>query len=297
VSTGPEDNDSLSDILDERGRLLRMAYRILGSAAEAEDVVRETYARWLRLSEQEKAQITEPKGWATRVAGKVCLEKADSGARARTSLPRFVPDTMPISDAQTRVSLDRLTLDDKVSSVLVDALDSLPRGDRLAFVLHDILGRPLQEVAGAVNRTPEQCQSLITAARMQIKDAWKRDVDGRGHDAVIRRLFAAHRAGDLDALVDALDDEVIAVVDPIEGTFLTLDPIVGAADVGRFLLRVVANNDGLVPWLEDVQGELGVVFRRSDKMAAIATFHVLGDKVMTVWLTLNPDNLTLWSGR
>lgn len=79
MSTGPEDNDSLSDILDERGRLLRMAYRILGSAAEAENVVRETYARWLRFSELEKAQITEPKDgqlasrerfvWRRRTAG------------------------------------------------------------------------------------------------------------------------------------------------------------------------------------------------------------------------------------
>ena len=163
------------DTLDsERRNLLGLAYRMLGTVSDAEDAVQESYVRWYRQTEAERAAIENPGAWLTRVASRVCLDMLGS-ARARREryvgewLPEPVPGASPIAASVAVDPLDRVTLDDSVSTALLVVLESLTPAERVAFVLHDVFGVPFAEIAHAVGRTPDAARQLASQARRRVR--------------------------------------------------------------------------------------------------------------------------------
>jgi RNA polymerase sigma-70 factor (ECF subfamily) len=161
---------SISEVESERGALLGLCYRMLGTVADAEDAVQETYVRWLRLSDEERTAIRNPGAWLTRVAGRVCLDMLGS-ARARREryvgewLPEPVPGDSPLAASVPVDPIDRVTLDDSVSMALLVLLESLTPAERVAFVLHDVFAVPFGEIAETVGRSPEAVRQLASQAR------------------------------------------------------------------------------------------------------------------------------------
>src|SRR5438094_4046622 len=173
---GGQPDPGLSAIISERRQLINLAYRLLGSLAEAEDAVQETYARWYAMTPQQQDAIESPGAWLTTVASRICLDLLRSArARRERSVGEWIPEPLPESTewisgrpGGPADPADRVTLDESVGMAFLVVLDSMPPAERVAFILHDVFRYPFAEVAEIVGRTqaarPRVLRS-ITAAR------------------------------------------------------------------------------------------------------------------------------------
>lgn len=186
-----------------RGHLSAVAYRMLGSRAEADDAVQEA---WFRLSRSDTRQVDNLAGWLTTVVGRVCLDmlrsrkaRAEQPLEPDVPLPGVVPD--PEQDA---------LLADSVGVALLVVVETLTPAERLAFVLHDLFAVPFEDVADIVGRTPAAARQLASRARRRVQGAPAPDADLVRQREVVDAFLAAARGGDFDALVEVLDPDVVA---------------------------------------------------------------------------------------
>ena len=202
---------------EHRGRLRAVAYRMLGSLDEADDVVQET---WLRFSAAGADQVENLGGWLTTIASRVCLNTLRArAARPETLAGSRVPDPV-LSPADGPTPEQEALLADSVGLALLVVLDTLTPAERVAFVLHDVFDFPFGEIAPMLERTPEAARQLASRARHRVRAAGTREPDGTvaAQQAVVNAFFAAARAGDLAALVELLDPEVVLRTDGFAGT-------------------------------------------------------------------------------
>jgi RNA polymerase sigma-70 factor (ECF subfamily) len=283
----------------ERPKLLGLAYRMLGIVADAEDAVQETYVRWYRLSADERAAIDNPAAWLTRVASRVCLDILGS-ARVRREryvgewLPEPVPGDSALVGPAPVDPLDRVALDDSVSSALLVVLESLTPAERVAFVLHDVFGVPFGEIAETVGRTPDAARQLASQARRRVRERRAGAASRAQHDAVARAFASATMTGDFDALVALLDPDVVLRSDGGGKVTAARRPVEGAERVARFLLGLprLRPDAELVPVeTGDGLGFLATIGGRTDTVVSII---VAGDRITDLHLVRNPDKLTLW---
>lgn len=283
----------------ERRGLLALAYRLLGTVADAEDAVQETYLRWYRMSDAERAVIVNPAAWLTRVAGRVCLDMLGS-ARARREryvgewLPEPVPGSSVLASPAHLDPLDAVTLDDSVSMALLVVLESLTPAERVAFVLHDVFGMPFAEIAETVGRTPDAARQLASQARRNVRERRAGAASREQHDAVARAFAAAAATGEVSALIALLDPDVVLRSDGGGKVSAARKPVFGADRVARFLLGLPHLNPGLV--LEATMMPDGVAFLASvdGRTDTIISVAVMGDRIAEIYLMRNPDKLTLW---
>lgn len=286
-------------VIEERRHLMNLGYRMLGTVADAEDAVQETYARWYRLTDDERAAIDNPQGWLTRVAGRVCLDMLGSARSRREQyvgewLPEPVPESTFSTTATSADPLDRVTLDDTVSTALLVVLESLTPAERVVFVLHDVFAVPFAEIADTVGRSVDACRQLASSARRRVRDSRALAVERSSHDAVVRAFEAACLTGDLNALVRVLDPAVVLRSDGGGFVSAARKPVTGAENVARFLLGILTKRpqatvvqhmtgDGL----SFATVENGVVF-------GLVTLSVIDDRIADVWIMMNPAKLSLW---
>src|SRR6266516_5012978 len=181
--SGPGDGQldpGLSAIMSERRQLVNLAYRLLGSLAEAEDAVQETYARWYAMSRPEQEAIESPGAWLTTVASRICLNLLGSArARRERYVGEWIPEPLPdrtewINErpgGSTVDPADRVTLDESINMAFLVVLDSMTPAERVAFILHDVFRYAFAEVAEIVGRTPAACRQLATSARRRVTTA------------------------------------------------------------------------------------------------------------------------------
>ena len=299
MSDGPDDV-SLTQVLGERQHLLNLAFQMLGTAADAEDVVQETYARWFRMSNAERAGIRSPQAWLTRVAGNVCLDVLGSARHRRVEyvgewLPEPLSSTAVGGAGTTADPLDRVTMDDSVTMALLVVLESLTPAERVAFVLHDVFALPFDDIAEIVGRSSQACRKLASSARRHIAERRHREASPERHSAVVREFWAACEGGDLTALLRLLDPDVVTLVDGGGKVRAALKPIRGADNVSRFLLGSLAKQGELSAHLETVSTRTGLVFRQHGVVAGVLSFEVKNDLITDLWFVLSPDKLRSWN--
>jgi RNA polymerase sigma-70 factor (ECF subfamily) len=190
---------------DHRPYLVNLAYQMLGDVGDAEDVAQEAF---LRLARTEPAQIDDVRAWLTVVAGRLCLDQLRS-ARARYEHPDE-SGALDVGASPDLDPADRVTLDDEVSTALLEVLRRLSPGERVAFVLHDVFQMPFDEIADAVGRPVGTCRQLARRARSKFSGASLRmsDVTGSEHQLVTEKFITACANGDLEALTAVLDPTV-----------------------------------------------------------------------------------------
>ncbi len=289
----------MDEVEGERRTLLGLCYRMLGTVADAEDAVQETYLRWLRLPDAERAAIRNPGAWLTRVAGRICLDMLGSARARRESyvgewLPEPVPGDSPLATSAPVDPIDRVTLDDSVSMALLVVLDALTPAERVSFVLHDVFGVPFAEIAETVGRSPDAVRQLASQARRRVRDQRARAASRTEHDAVARAFAAAATHGDLDALVAVLDPDVVLRSDGGGRVSAARRPVLGADRVARFVLGLPRLEPDAR--LEPVQTPDGIAFlaRIAGKVDSLFSLRVQDGRIADVYVMRNPDKLTQW---
>lgn len=291
----------MDEVPGERRRLVSLAYRMLGTIAEAEDAVQETYVRWYRLGDAERAVIGNPQGWLTRVASRVCLDVLGSARYRRERyvgewLPEPVPAQLfPGPNPATGDPLDRVTLDESVSTALLVVMEAMTPAERVAFVLHDVFAMPFPEIALVVGRTPAAVRQLASSARRRVREHDAVGGDRREHDAVVRAFVRAAGTGDLAMLAALLDPSVVLRSDGGGVVSAARRPVVGIDAVARFLLGIARKNPGMA-FAEEITGD-GLAYRVDDGpgVRAVLNLRVRVGLVTDVWIQMNPGKLGTWA--
>jgi RNA polymerase sigma factor (sigma-70 family) len=299
---GPD--PGLNAVMSERRRLINLAYRLLGSLAEAEDAVQETYARWYAMSGQQQDTIESPGAWLTTVASRICLDLLGSArARRERYVGEWIPEPLPersewISGrpGTTADPADRVTLDESVSMAFLVVLESMTPAQRVAFILHDVFGYSFAEVAEIVGRTPAACRQLASSARRRIRASQAPAAPADRQAGLVRDFKKAWEAGDIDALIGLLDPGATVIADGGGLVSAALRPIEGGEQVARYLAGIAGRAPGNATFLErTVNGQPGLVAQQDGITVTVYAFDIAGDRITHIWAIRNPDKLRPWT--
>lgn len=270
---------------DLRPRLVRLAYRMLGSVADAEDVVQDAWLRWLAMDRQ---SVREPAAYLRTIVTRLCLNELKSARRNReTYIGPWLPE--PIFDPGDGDAADDVTLP------LMLALERLSPLERAAFLLHDVFGMDFEAVAEAIGRETVTCRKLASRARAHIHDARPRFVLGKEEGLrFARAFFTASRTGDMASLRAMLAEDVIAYADGGGKVPATLEPLRGADAVisrHREMAVMFAENPSRLIRYALIDGLPGFVTIEDGNIAQTTALHVEGGRVVSIYVTRNPDKL------
>lgn len=255
---------------DHRRYVLDIAYRMLGSVADAEDVVQESFTRLLAT---DLARIEDVRGWLVVVATRLCLDQLKSArARRESSVVPWFPD--PIVDAPANVidPAERITLDDSVRIALLVVLERLTPAERAAFVLHDVFQFSFDDIGSIVGRSPEASRQLASRARKRVQDETEPArfaVDHEELRMLADRFIQAASRGDLDALMEVLAPDVTGWAEGAgRGAGVARQPLVGRESIAKQVLRFV-RGFGLRLVTLPINGEPGIVCFAGDRLLAV----------------------------
>ena len=299
---GPD--PGLDAIMGERRQLINLTYRLLGSLAEAEDAVQETYARWYALSRQQQDAIETPGAWLTTVASRICLNLLGSArARRETYVGEWIPEPLPERTGQVSGQpgaaadpADRVTLDESVGMAFLVVLESMTPAERVAFILHDVFRYSFAEVAEIVGRTPAACRQLASSARRRVRASQAPAAPAARQAGIVRAFKRAWEAKDIEALISLLDPGATAIADGGGLVTAFLDPIEGSEQIARAWVEIANRAAGTMTFLErTVNGQPGLVAQQDGLIVTVFAFDVAGDRIRHIWVVRNPDKLRCWA--
>ena len=295
-------DSGLSAVMSERRQLINLTYRLLGSLAEAEDAVQETYARWYAMSRQQQEAIESPGAWLTTVASRICLNLLRSArARRERYVGEWIPEPLPertewVSGPLGADPADRVTLDESVSMAFLVVLESMTPAERVAFVLHDVFRYSFAEVAEVVGRTPAACRKLASSARRRVRASQAPASPTARQAGLIRAFKQAWEAKDIDALIGLLDPDATAIADGGGLATTFLHPIEGGEQIARAWVEIANHLPSNVTFLErTVNGQPGLVAQQDGATVTVFAFDVAGDRIKHIWAIRNPDKLRPWT--
>jgi len=270
---------------EHRGELRAVAYRMLGSLAEADDAVQEA---WLRLSRSDVSGVNNLGAWLTTVVGRVCLNMLRSrSTRREDPLTPHLPDPV-VTRAEDTDPEHQALLADSVGLALLVVLDMLTPAERLAFVLHDMFAVPFDHIAPIVGRPPAAARQLASRARRRVQGAGPHDRDLARQRQVVDAFFAAARDGDFAALVAVLDPDVVLRADG--GAQPGASAVIrGAAAVARQALMFAGPARLTQPVL--VNGAAGVVVTVDGRPVSVMSFTVTAGKIAAIDALTDPLRL------
>jgi RNA polymerase sigma-70 factor, ECF subfamily len=270
-----------------RSHLRGVAFRMLGSATEADDAVQEA---WLRLSRTDANDIENLRAWLTTVVGRVCLNMLRSRrTRREGSLEVHLPD--PIVSPEEGVDPEQeALLGDSVGLAMLVVLDALTPAERVAFVMHDVFAVPFDEIAPILNRTPTATRQLASRARRRVQGAPVPDVDLDGQWAVVDAFMAASREGDFERLVAVLDPDVVVRADGGDARPELTSLVHGARAVAEqaFSFRQLAGSSTRV-LVNGVPG--GVAWAADGSPFALLAMTVKGGRIVAIDVLADPERL------
>jgi RNA polymerase sigma-70 factor (ECF subfamily) len=281
AGTGPE---TLAAAFErQRGRLVAVAYRMLGSRADAEDAVQEA---WLRLNRQDAGAIDNLAGWLTTVVGRICIDLL----RARTAHPELsyeqrLPEFVVTEDDDEQPP-DEAVLAESVGLALLVVLDTLGPAERLAFVLHDMFAMPFDEIGRILDRSADAAKMLASRARRKVQGTPRPTDDRRRQWQVVDAFLAASRDGDFDGLLRVLDPDVRWTVHSSRGVVVRH----GAAEVAE--RARLGGRTSVVASRALVDGEPGIVVRAPNgRLVGVMACTVAGGRIVEIRSVSDPARL------
>ncbi|WP_307859630.1 RNA polymerase sigma-70 factor [Cellulomonas sp. zg-ZUI22] len=271
-----------------RGLLFTVAYEILGSAADAEDVLQESWLRWEAV---DRARVLAPRAYLVQVVTRQALNHVRTAARRREE---YVGEWLPEPLLTAPDVAEDVELAESLSIAMLTVLQTLGPAERAVFVLHEVFDVPYDEVARAVGRTPAAVRQIAHRARDHVASRRPRVAVARSeHEQVVERLVRALNTGDLDGLVALLAPDVVSVTDSggkVRGA--SRGPVVGALRLARYLMGGMARSAGaLHASATYVNGRPAVRMELDGRVAAVASVTVDGGLVTHAHTIVNPDKL------
>lgn len=261
-----------------RPKLKRVAYRMLGSVADAEDMVQEAFIRWMKA---DRGEVREPEAFLRRTVTRLCLDQLKSARRQReTYVGPWLPDPVVEEEQEEDVTLP-----------LMLALERLSPLERAAFLLHDVFGLGFEEVAGTIQRDPATCRQLAARARTHVREARPRfQVEKQRGLALAEAFFAASRSGDLKPLGAMLAADVSLHADGGGKRPAATEPILGFVAVMKLFERFRNNVSKLVR-VGFVNGLPGFITLEADGELQTTAIEIEDGKIAAIYVVRNPDKL------
>jgi RNA polymerase sigma-70 factor (ECF subfamily) len=281
--TSEADHRDAAAIFDPlRPRLTRVAYRMLGSVADAEDMVQEAFIRWMAAS---RSEVREPEAFLRRIVTRLCLDQLKSARRQREAyVGPWLPEPVVEEDEEEGITLP-----------LMLALERLSPLERAAFLLHDIFGIGFEEVAMTIQRSPAACRQLAARARAHVREARPRfQVEKQRGLEIAKAFFAASRNGDMTALGAMLAADVSLYADGGGKRPAALQPVVGFDAVMKVHEAVAAlfrKHGSTLIRTGFINGLPGFVTKEADGESQTTALEIEEDKVVAIYVMRNPDKL------
>jgi RNA polymerase sigma-70 factor (ECF subfamily) len=270
--------------IQHRSYLLNIAYRLVGSLSEAEDLVQEAYTRLLRTDSE---AITDLRGWLVVVVSRLCLDHLRSArTRRETSTGPWFPEPLVASGDAGADPADVVILDESVRMALLIVLEQLTPAERAVFVLHDVFQLSFEEVSPIVERTPAACRQIASRARRRIRGDTgeaRNEVDAAELARVAERFIAACSGGDVRGLLEVLDPDVVGWADL--GDVKTTLPLMssGADEVADGALKLFGPKSAVRLLLAEVNGETGIVVALRGRPFAVLVLKVRAERILAIY--------------
>lgn len=277
---------------DNRRRLLDLAYRMLGSRSDADDVVQDAY---LRLSQANLDGIQDPTGWLVTVTGRLCIDRLRSSrAKREAYVGPWLPEPILGSDGSADPA-DQVTLDDSVRMAMLVVMEQLTPPERAAFILHDVFQIPFDRIAEIVGRSPQACRQLASRARRRLSESTppRFRTDPNTAQIVLEAFADACENGDIEGLVEVLDPEVQGLFDSgghIRGA--PTERVVGARKVASILTAAFADS-GARLLVTLVNGEPGVKVMLESGLVSVIAVEIENGLITKIHGIGNPMKLGL----
>jgi len=266
----------------QRAKLKRVAYRMLGSVADADDVLQEAFIRWMKA---DRSTVLEPEAYLRRVVTRLCLDQLKSvRSRRETYIGPWLPEPVVEEEVEEDVTLP-----------LMLALERLSPLERAAFLLHDVFGLSFEEVAETIQRDAQACRQLAARARTHVRAARPRfQVEKQRGIDLANAFFAASRSGDMQALGAMLADDITAYADGGGKRPAVTEPIIGFDAVMKaheYLAALFRKNGSTLVRAGFVNGLPGFVTLEADGELQTTALEIEDGKIAAIYVVRNPDKL------
>jgi RNA polymerase sigma-70 factor (ECF subfamily) len=270
-----------------RPLLFSLAYRMLGTRADAEDVVQDAFLRWQGAADEE---VRSPKSYLTTIVARLSLDELKSARRKREAyIGPWLPEPLVAP-----LGTQPLEMAESLSLAFLHLLETLAPAERVAFLLREAFDTEYDEIAATLNTSEANCRQLVARARKRLHDGRPRfPIDRDRHQEVLRNFLAACTTGDPSQLAALLGDDVVLYSDGGGKVAAALNPIFGADRVSRFLTGVSKKVTGLSAVFADVNGLPGALLLDGDKPYSIVALQLNGGgRISRVFLIANPEKLS-----
>jgi RNA polymerase sigma-70 factor (ECF subfamily) len=267
----------------ERSRLLGLAYRILGSFGDAEDVVQEA---WLRWSATDRSVVERPAAFLTTVVTRLCLDRFRAIERRRE---QYVGPWLPEPVSLQQGPEEHAEMAESLTLGFLILLDRLSSTERAVWLLAEVFGEPYALIAEAVGKSEAACRQITSRARRRLRE--ERPAPGGCLEAsLLTRLLIAVGSGDVSQTLELLDADVVLVSDGGPDHHAARRPVVGAKRVARFITNIAGRYPDAELEFTEINGSAALVMRAAG-MPIVVTGEQLEGKVTRIYLMLNPDKL------
>jgi RNA polymerase sigma-70 factor, ECF subfamily len=283
--------DAAAVFAEQRPKLFGVAYRMLGSVADAEDVVQETFLRWQEVVDAE-TRIESPSAYLATMVSRRCLDELRSARRRREEyVGEWLPEPLLEDDRLDPAATTELA--DSLSTAFLVVLEALSPGERAAFLLHDVFGYEYAELSRILGRGEPACRQLVARARRRVAERRPRfDVSPDEHARLLTEFLHATQAGDVNGLVSLLAQDAVLRADGGGIVLAARNPIEGADRIARWTIGVMAKapRDASVE-LTTVNGLPGAVMRVGGALFGVMAIDVRDGRIQNVYIQLNPEKL------
>lgn len=279
----------LDEFVAHQPRLKAIAYRMLGSSADAEDVVQEAYLRWRDRADRD---VESSPSYLATIVVRLCIDQLRSArVRREAYVGPWLPEPVLVEEA---TPADAAVLSDSLSLAFLVLLEELAPVERAAFLLHDVFAYSYEELAPMLDRQPAACRQLVSRARQRVAKRRRRfDADQRAGRELAERFLAACSSGDIEGLLETLAEDVVVWTDGGGKVKAALNPIYGSSKSARFLVAIA---HGASPAAEirpaTVNGQPGFLFIEANAVTAAISLEIIGGHIVGVRAITNPDKLT-----
>jgi RNA polymerase sigma-70 factor (TIGR02957 family) len=275
--------------VEHRGLLFTVAYEMLGSAVDAEDVLQESWLRWSDRTQEQRDEVRDPRAYLVRIVTRQSLNRLRALQRQRET---YVGPWLPEPLVTSPDVLEDVELAESVSFAMLLVLETLSPLERAAFVLREVFAFEYDEIADATDRSPAAVRQLVARARNHVQARRPRFERPAEIEEITARFFAAASSGEIQPLLDLLAPDVVLLSDGGGKKQAALRPLHGADNVARWLLGVVAKTRNVDARWVVANGNVSVLLYADGELDSVGTVYAVDGKITEIYLVRNPDKLT-----